>query len=139
MRPVTRLLILLVLIVGLYEFFSLMWGNDALHKAAITQAYHFTVQLARRNDEKGQLGLAMGSALHNVLPTDEELQGTAIRHLTYAQGGAIRIELDARSGVDGGVLFYLPLMKNGSISEWTCMTRDYPTIERFLPACHYVE
>lgn len=139
MRPATRLLILLVLIVGLYEFFSLMWGNDALHKTAITQAYRFAVQLARRNEENRQLDLAMGSAPHSALPTDEELQGTPIRHMTYAQGGAIRIELDARSGVDGGVLFYLPLMQNGNISEWTCMTRDYPAIERFLPACHYVE
>ncbi len=133
------MVILIVLIIGLYEFFSLILGNDALHKTAIAQAYTLAVRLAHRNEEEQRLAQVLGSSVHNILPSREELEGTAIRRLSYEQGGAIRIELDARSGVDGGVLVYLPLVRNGEIAEWTCITHDYPTIESFLPACRYME
>jgi hypothetical protein len=139
MRPITRMVILIVLIIGLYEFFSLILGNDALHKTAIVQAYTVAVRLAHRNEEEQTLAQALGNSVHNILPTSEELEGTAIRRLSYEQGGAIHIELDARSGVDGGVLVYLPLVRNGKIAEWACVTHDYPTIESFLPACRYME
>jgi len=139
MRPITRLLILLLFILVLNEFLSLIRGNDALHKTAITQAYYFAVQLARRNEEKRELALAMGGNIDNLMPSTEDLQNTAIRNLSYERGGAIHIELNASSGVDGGVLVYLPLMKNGRIAEWTCITHDYPSIRSFLPACQYIE
>jgi hypothetical protein len=139
MRPITRMVILIVLIGGLYEFLSLLRGNDVLHRTAIAQAYAFAVQLAHRNEEQQQMAQALGSGARNLLPTAEELAGTAIRNLSYQQGGAIRIELDARSGVDGGVLVYLPLVRNGRVYEWTCVTHDYPDIGSFLPACRFMK
>ncbi len=137
MRPITRLLILLGLILGLYEFLSLVRSNDAMQQSAIVQSYHYAVQLARMNEERRQL--ALDDPPPNIPPTTEALQGTAIRSLTYGLGGAMLIELNARSGRDGGVLVYLPVMKDGEIRAWTCVTRDYPEIASFLPACRYME
>ncbi len=137
MRPITRLLILLGLIFGLYHYLSLVRSNDAMQQAAIVQAYHFAMQRAHRDEERRQL--ALGEAMPNIPPTAEELEGTAIRRLTYELGGAMHIELNARSGRDGGVLVYLPLMRDGEITAWTCVTRDYPDIAGFLPACRYLE
>ena len=136
MRPLTRLLILLGLVFGLYHYLSLVRSNDAMHKTAVVQAYHFAVQLARSNAERQQHTL--GDPLFISPPTAAELQGTAIRSLNYARGGAMHIELDAKSGRDGGVLVYLPLMENGAITGWSCITRDYPSINSFLPACQYL-
>jgi hypothetical protein len=136
-RPITRLLILLGLILGLNEFLSLVRSNDAMQQAAIVQAYQYAVQLARMNEERRHLGL--GDPPPNIPPTAEALKGTAIRSLTYERGGAMHIELNAQSGRDGGVLVYLPVMKDGEIRAWTCVTRDYPEITSILPACGYME
>ncbi|MEJ2395772.1 MAG: hypothetical protein P8Z77_13610, partial [Candidatus Thiodiazotropha sp.] len=73
------MVILIVLIIGLYEFFSLILGNDALHKTAIAQAYTLAVRLAHRNEEEQRLAQALGNSVHNILPSREELEGTAIR------------------------------------------------------------
>ncbi len=136
MRPISYLLILLAFIFGLNHYFSLRQANSAMHQAAIAQAYHYVVQLAKQNELRTALHLS--DPLSHRPPTPEELKGTAIKRLSYEQGGAIRLELDARSGHDGGVIVYLPLMENGSIASWTCVTRDYPHIASFLPACRYM-
>ena len=137
MRPITRLLILLAFVFGLYHYLSLRQANLAVHRTAIVQAYHFAVQLARRNEERATLSL--GDPFYVTPPSAEALRGTAIRSLSYEQGGAMRIELDARSGRDGGVIVYLPLIENGVIERWTCVTPDYPDIASYLPACRYME
>lgn len=137
MRPLSWFLILLAFAYGLNQYFSVRQANLVIKQASITQAYHFAVQLARQDEVENALGL--GDPRHKAPPTAEQLQGTAIRQLSYEQGGAIRLELNARSGLDGGVIVYLPLMENGRVTHWTCVTPDYPDIASYLPACRYVE
>ena len=137
MRPLSRLLILLGLVFGLYHYLSLVRSNDIMQKTAIVQAYHFTVQLARRNEERRQL--ALSDPVLITPPSADELRGTPIRSLNYGRGGAMHVELDARSGRDGGFLVYLPLVDNGTITGWSCITRDYPSISSFLPECRYLD
>lgn len=137
MRPLSWFLILLAFVYGLNQYLSVRQANNAIQHTSIIHAYHFVVQLERQNEVDSILGLS--DQRLKVPPTAEELAGTAIRRLSYGQGGAIRLELDARSGVDGGVIVYLPLMENGQVARWTCVTPDYPDIASFLPACRYME
>lgn len=137
MRPISWLLILLAFAYGLNQYLSVRQANLVMQRVSITQAYHFVAQLARQDEVDNALGL--GDPQLRASPTAEQLQGTAIRQLSYEQGGAIRLELDARSGIDGGVIVYLPLMENGRVARWTCITPDYPDIASFLPACRYME
>jgi Ni,Fe-hydrogenase III large subunit len=78
----------------------------------------------------------MGNGRINSTPCPELMEGSAIRNLSFEQSGAIRAELDARSG---GVLYYLPLMRHGQIEEWRCVSQDYPEIQTFLPQCEYMD
>lgn len=139
MRPLSYLLLLLAFAFGLNHYLSLRQANSVMHQAAIIQAYHFARQLAMQNEERAALGMSLGEPLAGRTLTAEALQGSTIKRLSYEPGGAMRLELDARSGRDGGVLVYLPLMENGRIARWTCVTPDYPDIASFLPACRYME
>jgi hypothetical protein len=138
MRPISRFLIIVILLLGSYEFFSVVMSTDAIHKKHLINAYRIVVELGRINKERLQIALALGNRHYNPSPRPELMQGSAVRNLSFEQSGAIRAELDERTGVDGGVLYYLPLMKNGEISEWTCVTHDYPDIGSFLPQCEYI-
>lgn len=137
MRPISSLLILLAFIIGLYHYLSLRQANIVVQRAAIVQAYQYVVQLTRQNEVRSALSL--GDPTYQIPPTAEELRGTSIKRLSYEGGGAMRLELDARSGHDGGVIVYLPLVRDGRIERWTCITPDYPDIADFLPACRYME
>ena len=137
MRPLSYFLIAIGLAFGLNHYLSLRQANNAMHQVSIVQAYHYAVQLAKRNEVREAIHLS--DPLSNRPPPAAELEATGIKQLSYEPGGAIRIVLDARSGRDGGVIVYLPLMENGNIVRWTCVTPDYPGIAKFLPDCRYME
>ncbi|HET9031460.1 MAG TPA: pilin [Dokdonella sp.] len=96
-------------------------------RAAITESYMNTGRMPASNAEAG-------------LPEPEKYKGQSLQSMTISDGGRILLSFDAASGVDGGMIEWLP--DPGGIEsmglQWHCQTHDYPMITRIVPSCEYV-
>ncbi len=74
------------------------------------------------------------------LPEPEKYRGRSLRSMTVVDGGHIRLEFDALSGRDGGVIELVPDLAGTEAMgvQWLCTTRDFPQIFRALPSCDYL-
>ncbi|HNV08831.1 MAG: pilin [Dokdonella sp.] len=67
-------------------------------------------------------------------------RGQSLTSLTVVDGGTIRMIFDGASGVEGGIVEWVPHL--GEIEsmglQWQCLSADYPRIARALPDCTYV-
>ena len=99
----------------------------AVARAAIAEAYMSTGRMPASNAEAG-------------LPAPETYRGQSLVSMKVAADGSLILTFDAVSGVEGGVIEWLPdLAGIESMGlQWHCQTHDYPLIARALPNCKYV-
>lgn len=74
------------------------------------------------------------------LPPPAQYRGKSLRSATVHEDGRIELVFDARSGVDGGRIEFVPDTSHVDAMglQWRCQTRDYPLIKRIAPACDYI-
>lgn len=96
-------------------------------KLSIAETYMSMARMPANNAEAG-------------LPEPAKYRGRSLRSMTVVGGGTLRLEFDAVSGRDGGVIELVPDVEETQAMgvQWLCKTRDFPQIGRALPSCDYV-
>lgn len=74
------------------------------------------------------------------LPAPDQYRGKSLRSATLQADGSIELVFDAKSGVDGGRVVFLPDTSHAEAMglQWHCRTSDYPLIGQVVPGCEYV-
>ena len=95
-------------------------------RVAIVESYMNSGRMPASNVEAG-------------LPAAETYKGHSLVSLEVGEGGAMKLRFDAASGVDGGIIEWLPdLTGMESMGvQWECITHDFKQIVRALPGCTY--
>lgn len=96
-------------------------------RVAITEAYMNSGRMPASNTEAG-------------LPEPDTYKGRSLKSMKVEPGGKILLTFDAASGVDGGMIEWVPDpggMESMGL-QWHCQTHDYPMIARALAECDYV-
>ncbi len=98
----------------------------AAARAAIAEGYMSTGRMPASNAEAG-------------LPAPETYRGQSLLSMKVAADGSLILTFDAVSGVEGGVIEWVPdLTGIESMGlQWHCRTHDFPLIARALPGCEY--
>lgn len=98
----------------------------AAARTAIAETYMSNGRMPASNAEAG-------------LPAADTYKGQSLVSMKVAADGGIILTFDAASGVEGGVIEWLPdLTGIESMGlQWHCQTHDYPLIARALPNCRY--
>ncbi|MEO8010946.1 MAG: pilin [Dokdonella sp.] len=96
-------------------------------KLAIAEYYMSMARMPTSNAEAG-------------VPEPTKYRGRSLRSMAIVDGGRLRLEFDAVSGREGGVIELVPDLGGAEAMgvQWLCTTRDFPQIVRALPSCEYV-
>ncbi|MCK4843322.1 MAG: DUF2914 domain-containing protein [Methylococcales bacterium] len=61
----------------------------------------------------------------------------SLKSATIKTGGIIQLTYDIKSGIEDGVIQFIPSVVPGLL-KWSCETSDYVAIYRFMPQCKYM-
>jgi hypothetical protein len=85
------------------------------------------------------MGKMPANAAQAGLSPPEQYRGKTLKSGTLHADGRIELVFDARSGVDGGRVWFAPDTAHAAATgiQWHCETSDYPLIARAVPTCEY--
>jgi len=71
------------------------------------------------------------------MPQPDSFSSDAVRSIEV-QNGRIVTTYTELTGVDGGTIYLIP-ESVGNLMKWRCETTSYPSINEYMPQCHYAE
>ena len=87
-----------------------------------------------------QMGRTPATNAEAGAPAPAEYRGKSLLSATVQADGSIELVFDAKSGVAGGRVVFVPDTRHAAAMglQWQCRTWDYPRIEQVAPGCEYV-
>ncbi|MDN5925199.1 MAG: pilin [Xanthomonadales bacterium] len=67
----------------------------------------------------------------------DQFTGRSLRSMALSEGGVITLTFDAKSGVDNGIIKFVPRSANSPQVKWLCTSPDFKEIALSFPQCSY--